>query len=75
MTGHITSFLSKQHAALSIGMLIDFSYRSQLLVQFIFFISALALSPTLGAKLCCILATHATGCRVKLEVKTETRHM
>ena len=74
MTGHMTLFFSKQLNAPSIGMLVDLSNMYQMLVQFIFFISALALSPTLGAKLCCIQSGCTTGCRVKLEVKTETKH-
>ena len=41
-----------------------------------FFISALALSPLLGAKLCWVLALfHVTGCKVKLKGKTDTKHI
>ena len=51
MTGHMTLFFSKQHDAPSIWMLVDLSNMYQIMVQFIFFISALASSPLLDAKL------------------------
>ena len=57
MTGHMTLFFGTQFNAPSIGMLIDaymFSYMIQCSYSH-FSISALALSPTLGAKLCHIL--------------------
>ena len=57
MTGHVTSFFGIQFDAPSVGMLTD-GYMSSYMIQCSyshFFISALALSPTLGAKLCHIL--------------------
>ena len=57
MTGHVTLFLGIQFDALSIRMLTDI-YMSSYMIQCShshFFISALAFSLTLGAKLCCIL--------------------
>ena len=56
-TGHVTSFFGIQFDAPSIGMLTDV-YMSTYVIQCSyshFFISALASSPTLGAKLCYIL--------------------
>ena len=56
-TGHMTLFFSIQFDAPSIGMLTDV-YVSSYMIQCSyshFFISALASSPTLGAKLCHIL--------------------
>ena len=78
---HDFGFFSKQLDAPSRGMLV-YSFQIQLssywissfIHQFIFFISALTSSPTLDAKLCHIWDASATGCRVKLEVKTETKH-
>ena len=74
MTGHMTSFFSTQLDVPSIGMLVNLhilmqcSYSSFLHLCF-------SLSPTLGTKLCCIMALFVNGHRVKLEVKTETRHI
>ena len=58
ITGHMTSFFGIQFDAPSIGMLIDAYMSSSYMIQCSynhFSISALASSPTLGTKLCCIL--------------------
>ena len=57
MTGHVPLFFSIQFDAPSVGMLTD-AYVSLYMIKCSyshFFISALASSPLLGAKLCCIL--------------------
>ena len=75
MTDHMTLFFSKQLDVPSIGMLLDLSDKLWLILdQFIFFISALTSSPLLGTKLFALGNVSATGCRVKLEAKTETKH-
>ena len=57
MTGHVALIFGIQFDAPSIGMLI-YVYISSYMTQCSYshsFISSLALSPRLGAKLCCIL--------------------
>ena len=73
---HDFMFFDKQLDAPYIGkLLVIFSKVIKFILdQFITFISALTLSPTLGAKLCCIWYATVTGCRVKLEANTETKH-
>ena len=63
MTGHVTSFFGIQFDAPSIGMLKDVYVSSYMIMCSYshFFISALALSPTLGANLC-----HILGCSMQL---------
>ena len=68
-------FFDKQLDAPSTGKLLEiFSKVFQFILdQFITFISALTLSPSLDANLCHIWYTDVAGCRVQLEAKMETK--
>ena len=76
-TGHMTSFLSTQLNAPSIGMLID-TYMSSYMIQCScshFFISTLALSPHWAPNYVAFWLYLCDWDRAILEGKTETRHM